>query len=266
MYKIGEFSKITSLTVKTLHYYDDEGILKPAERQKDTGYRYYNEKDFKKAQLIRLLRAMDFSIAEIKDVMGQYEEDMDVSYFIREKRQILEGKIQSYRAIQKKMDAYLTPEEKGEIRVKHEIIEKTTDQQLIAALRFNGKYEDTGTYIGKLFKAVKMKAMGKPFSLYYDDEFKDFGADIEVCLPVKSEVKGNDITTRTLASEKVISTIHIGPYETIHLAYKALTDYANEHGIEYETPFREIYIKAPGMILKGNPNKYETEVQFVVKA
>ncbi len=41
MYKISEFSRITNLTVKTLRYYDEEGILLPSHRDAYNGYRYY---------------------------------------------------------------------------------------------------------------------------------------------------------------------------------------------------------------------------------
>ena len=55
MYKIGEFSKITSLTIKALRYYEEQGILCPSERDKN-GYRLYNDQDYERARLIALLR------------------------------------------------------------------------------------------------------------------------------------------------------------------------------------------------------------------
>lgn len=44
------------------------------------------------------------------------------------------------------------------------------------------------------------------------------------------------------------------------MAYKAILDYAGEHDLKCLTPSREIYLKGPGMIFKGNPNKYVTEI------
>lgn len=46
MYKIGAFSKITQLSIKTLHYYDEENILSPSFRDEHNGYRYYNDQDY----------------------------------------------------------------------------------------------------------------------------------------------------------------------------------------------------------------------------
>ena len=65
MYWISQFSKISGLTVKALRYYDQENILQPTFRNEDNQYRYYNEEDLKKSQLIKSLRSLDFSIMEI---------------------------------------------------------------------------------------------------------------------------------------------------------------------------------------------------------
>ena len=65
MYRISQFSKISGLTVKALRYYDQENILQPTFRNEDNQYRYYNEEDLKKSQLIKCLRSLDFSIMEI---------------------------------------------------------------------------------------------------------------------------------------------------------------------------------------------------------
>ena len=59
MYRISQFSKISGLTVKALRYYDQENILQPTFRNEDNQYRYYNEEDLKKSQLIKSLRSLD---------------------------------------------------------------------------------------------------------------------------------------------------------------------------------------------------------------
>ena len=56
MYKISDFSKITKITVKALRYYDGENMLTPSYRDEENSYRYYDENDFEKAELIVLLR------------------------------------------------------------------------------------------------------------------------------------------------------------------------------------------------------------------
>jgi len=62
--KIGELAKRTGLTVRTLHHYDDIGLLRPSARS-DAGYRLYNRKDIGRLHRIQALRRMDLSLAEI---------------------------------------------------------------------------------------------------------------------------------------------------------------------------------------------------------
>lgn len=74
MYQISQFSKISGLTVKALRYYDEQGMFKPSYRDKNTLYRYYDKNVFKKAQLIRFLRTLNFSILEIKENIQREKE------------------------------------------------------------------------------------------------------------------------------------------------------------------------------------------------
>jgi len=85
MYKISDFSKITNLTIKSLRYYDEESILVPSYRNNENSYRYYDDKDFQKAQFIVMLRELDFSITEIKDILANCIYPEDLSYYLERK-------------------------------------------------------------------------------------------------------------------------------------------------------------------------------------
>ncbi len=65
IYRIGEFSKKTGFSVKTLRYYDDIGLLKPSIVDKYTNYRYYTDEDVDNADVIKFLKSVDFSLEEI---------------------------------------------------------------------------------------------------------------------------------------------------------------------------------------------------------
>ena len=69
MFKIGEFSKLTQVSIRMLRYYDEIGLLKPAEVDKFTGYRMYSSEQIPVLQKIILLRDTKFKIAEIKDII-----------------------------------------------------------------------------------------------------------------------------------------------------------------------------------------------------
>lgn len=65
MYKIGAFSKIVGVSVKTLRFYDQQGVLQPAEIDVFTGYRYYSDENIRECELIKLLKSLDFTLDEI---------------------------------------------------------------------------------------------------------------------------------------------------------------------------------------------------------
>ena len=69
MYKIGEFSLATGLSVKTLRYYDEIDILNPGYVDPYTGYRYYTDENFSQVRVINELKNCSFSLEEIKFVM-----------------------------------------------------------------------------------------------------------------------------------------------------------------------------------------------------
>lgn len=60
MYRIGEFSKMTDLSIRTLRYYDSIGLLIPYEIDRFTGYRYYTDDNLSEVYLIKLLRSVNF--------------------------------------------------------------------------------------------------------------------------------------------------------------------------------------------------------------
>lgn len=264
MYKISDFSRITNLTVKALRYYDEEGMLTPSYRNDENSYRFYNDEDFKKAQLIAMLRTLDFSISEIKDILYNCEKLEDLPYYLEEKREMIERKIISEKELIKKITLFIEPKNMEERIMSYEIEVKEIAPVTVASIRYKGKYDDVGKYIGKIYKAVKNNAAGAPFSCYFDAEYQE-EADIELCVPTTKLIVDSSVESKVLPAIKAICTTHVGSYETINLAYKALTDYGNENNYTMLTPSREIYVKGPGMIFKGNENNYVTEIVIPIE-
>lgn len=257
MYQIGDFSKIINITVKTLRYYDEQGILTPSYRE-ENGYRYYDEGDFKTAQLIILLRNLDFGIAEIKDVLANYDDEGDLSYFLTAKKSMIEQRINKDKELIKKIEGFIEPK-KIVHNPEYKIDIKDIEAVRAACIRFRGAYQDTGTYLSKIYRALKGHAQGVPFNCYYDSGYTEV-ADIEVCIPTNKFVNSDGIETKELPKCKAICTVHRGSYDFFNYAYKAVLDYANKKNLEHGLPTREIYHKGPGMLFMGNPNKYLTEI------
>lgn len=266
MYKIGEFSKITGLSIKALRYYDKEKILEPSCRDEESAYRFYDEDNYSRAMEIKLLRELDFSIAEIKDTFSIYEDNIDFNCILNEKRQFIEKSILQQKKQLAMINSYIKPSDAKKIQQQYDIKLEAIKAITVASIRYTANYDECGKYFSTLYKAVKGKAAGAPINCYYDEEYKEM-ADIESCVPIKSHMDFKDklVKCRLLPDINAITTIHRGDYKTMHLAYKALVTYAHDNGLQCEVSIREIYEKGPGMIFKGNPNKYITKVILPIK-
>ena len=75
--QINEFAKLTGVSVRTLHYYDEIGLLKPAEVDMWTGYRFYDEDSLEKMQQIMFYRELDFSLKSIMKVLSSPDYDKE---------------------------------------------------------------------------------------------------------------------------------------------------------------------------------------------
>lgn len=266
MYKIGEFSKITFLTVKALRYYDDIGLLIPAKTDEETNYRYYDDDNFRKAMYIKLLKNYDFTIKEIQEIVPKINDSEDLSGFLLEKHEQIQNKIASFRKLQKKIENEVDRlKEDMVMSQERDISIIETEEVLVASIRYKGKYEDVGIYLKKIYKEVGANAVSAPFSLYYDEDYTEENADIEIAVPIKKAIHKGEVTSRVLKKQKCVSYTHIGPYDKLSVSYKAIADYIKENNLETQIPSREIYLKGPGMLFKGNPDKYETQILMPIK-
>lgn len=150
---------------------------------------------------------------------------------------------------------------KGE---KFEIEEVDLKPMLVAGHRMTGRYEDVGRGLQIVCRRAGRHASGRPMTLHYDDEYKEEGADFEPCVPLRKAITGDDVSVHELEGGRFVSLLHRGPYETLRHAYRRVFEYVEQHGYAIRRPTREIYRKGPGLILRGNPRKYLTEIQAPV--
>ncbi len=266
MYKIGEFSKIVMLSVKTLRYYHDIDLLVPCTIDEDSGYRFYDNEEYEKALVIKQLKELQFTLSEIKEILDTIDSYDELSYYFVEKAQALELQIREVKKIQKKLGKLAEQKEEARMSNTYDMVTKTTESLLVASIRYTGRYDEMGTYFEQIYKVVGRHGTGQPaIVLFHDEEYMEENAQIEICVPIKNAVTGRNVDTKTLEPVKVLSVTYQGPYETISDGYKALVDYASENAYELSSPSRNIYHKGPGMLMKGNPNKYITEIQFPIK-
>ena len=84
-------------------------------------------------------------------------------------------------------------------------------------------------------------------------------------MPVKKGKKVQGISVRELPGGRCVSLVHKGPYDTIGRSYDRIMACIKEKGYCPRLPSREVYLKGPGMILKGRPENYLTEIQVLIE-
>jgi effector-binding domain-containing protein len=127
-----------------------------------------------------------------------------------------------------------------------------------------GKYSDCGKGFAQLGKAIGRYLCGKPLCLYYDGEFREDDADFEPCFPVRQQIEVAGVSVRTLPAGRCLALVHRGPYDQLGRSYAKILKQANERKMKIALPTREVYVKGPGMIFRGNPNSYLTEIQLPI--
>ena len=128
-----------------------------------------------------------------------------------------------------------------------------------------GKYSDCGATYKTLGRKIGRHIAGKAMFLCYDGEYRESDANFEPCFPVKKSINVDGVNVQEIPAGECLSLIHEGPYEDLGRSYAKLFEEVHRRNLNVTLPTREIYIKGPGMIFKGNPKKYLTEIQLPIE-
>lgn len=135
----------------------------------------------------------------------------------------------------------------------------------VAFMRYKGIVTEAPNVFPNVFKSIQGKANGAPFFCYYVMNPETKTGEMELCVPTAETPATNGISIKEMPRIRAVSVTHTGSYETLQNAYEAIDRYAHEKNLTLQPPFREVFIKGPGMFIKGNPDKYITEVLFPLK-
>jgi DNA-binding transcriptional MerR regulator len=262
---IGHFSRVTGLTVKTIRLYHERGLLPPAFVDPASGYRHFGQPDVERARLIGDLRRLEFSLAEIGELLGEYDGDAGALAFLEAHGQRIAARRQHLRRVARELERLIRAEKEALARANatpHGIVERDLAPLLVGGLRWTGRYADSGEALGRVCRRFGREAEGAPLNLYYDLEYKEEDAEIESCVPLRRAREAPGFTVRTLPGVRAVCMIHQGPYGELSRSYARLVVYLEEHGQVAGLPIREIYRRGPGLIFRGNPRRYLTEIQI----
>lgn len=135
----------------------------------------------------------------------------------------------------------------------------------VAFMRYKGIATEANKVFPNVFKSIRGKTNGAPFFCYYVMNPETKMGEMDLCVPTAETPAVNGIEVKEMPRIKAVCTTHTGSYETLHQAYTAIDQYAAEHNLQLQPPFREVFIKGPGMLLKGNPSQYITEILFPLR-
>lgn len=191
---IGEFSKISIVSTKTLRYYDEIVLLKPFEINQDNGYRYYELSQLEEILMIKKLKLYRFSLDEIQDIMNNLRDHDYLLTKLNKKKNEVDLEVENlYRLTDKIKEDILSLERGINImeynkEIKVEIINMPS--QSIVSIRRKIAIEEFPILIGQVYNLLMEKGLtpiGGPMSIYHDEEFKPVDYDVEVAIPVKEK-------------------------------------------------------------------------------
>lgn len=264
LYKIGLFSQMNRITIKTLRYYDDIGLLKPAYVDETSGYRYYSSTQLPKLHRISALRNMEFSIDEIKQIFAGAKEE---ALLIKKRTALLRQAAD----ISKKIaciEGYLSEDI---LRSDYRVIMKSLPEVIVAYMdvHLSGyedlfyKMPDMGAEMEKA--GCECKEPGYCYTIYHADRYQEADVDAEICEEV-TQLKDDTQSLKFKVVppvEQAACVLHKGPYENLPQAYAAIVRYLDESGYEIAGLPREVYID--GIWNMECEDDWLTEIQFPLK-
>ncbi len=269
MLRIGDFSKLSLVSVKTLRYYDELGLLKPVRVDEFTGYRYYAVEQIPRLNRILALKDLGLSLEQIAGLLHQNVSPEEIRGMVRLRQAEVKGRIEDARAQLMRIEARLRQIEKEGHLPMYDVALKSIPALKVAFVRrVVPNYGGVGMLFGELFGPLMGRARfaGPAMAIYHDQEFKEEDPDMEVAIPIEGALPaGIPVQTRELPGGDMACAVYQGPYEGIGEAYHAIMAWLEPNGYRIAGPVREEYLRGPGDT--NEPSEYITEIQVpVVKA
>ena len=267
--KIGEFSKMMQVTVKTLRYYEQKGLLVPDEVDEWTGYRYYNIAQMQRLNTIRGLQRQGFSLEDIKGLLedGSHMPSIDLlTAKIAETERQIQMLMKRHNQLLKWMDSHkeINSMEKFSIQSLPEIIvashrEIIPDYGALGMLCVN-------TIAPEMQRlACQCPPPGYCFTIEHGKEYRLADIDIEYCEQVEEIGVDSSIIQfkRLSAVPKALCMKHVGPYERFYESYTEAFCYMKEHSYQMAGHPRTCYID--GAWNQEDPEQWLSIIQIPIE-
>lgn len=270
MLKIGDFSKLSKISIYMLRHYDKLGLLVPAHIDEDSGYRYYEEKQLTIANRIQALKAMGLGLNGIKEVIYQYRDNDSLADFLKieaaKKRKLMEELQRQIRQLETTIAAL----EHREDMLRYSIEIKEVPKRLVMCTRDRiPAYHHEGELWERLAEVQERQGM-TPASLSYhmaifhDGGFVTQDVDVEVQMAViQSGWDTEKVKFKEVEPFLAAVLTYEGRYELITQINETIASWVHDNSYEFCGPHFNIYHVSPQT--EADADKMVTEVGFPVK-
>ncbi len=269
MFKIGEFSKLTQVSIRMLRYYDETGLLKPAEIDKFTNYRLYSIEQISCLNKIIFLRDLGFTVAEIASALNQWNNEF-ITAQLNNKRLEIENTIKAQQDKLSKIELAKKDILQEKMTIHYNVsIKSVPSYQVFSLRRIVPDYYAEGLLWKEMscFAAENNIAISdNTFTIYHDTDYREKNVNIEICAPVTRMGKdAGGFTYRNTESVPIMAcTMVYGSFENIADAYLAFAGWLQEHN-QYKMTGQSRQIIHRGPWNEEIPDQYLTEIQIPLK-
>ena len=267
--KIGEFSRLMQVTVKTLRHYEQKGLLIPEEVDPWTGYRFYSIGQMLRLNSIRQLQRLGFSLEEIKDLFEGESHVPSIEQLtmkIEETEKLLQQLLTRRSQLQEWVDSRkkVKTMEKFSIQSLPEVI-VASHREVIADYSALGMlcYNVIGPEMQRL--GCKCPPPGYCFTIEHQQEYTPTNIDIEYCEQVEEMGTDSSIIQFKRLPEvpKALCMKHYGPYERFYESFTEAFAYLEEKGYKIAGHPRTCYID--GIWNQEDPEKWLSVIQIPIE-
>jgi len=246
---IGDFSRATHLSIKTLRHYHRVGLLAPAEVDTATGHRRYTTDQIPNAQVIRRFRELDMPIDEIRAVLA--------APTVRTRNELIAGHLarledslgRTQRAVAAVRELLERPVDPEQAPISHRSIPATRAAGVSEVIDI----EDAGAWyagaIGELrgtMSAQSIPAAGPPGGIYATDLFTSERGLATLFVPCTRQVRPlGRVENLDVPPAELAVIVHHGPLDGADRAYGALATHVTRHALAVDGPVREYYLTGP---------------------
>jgi DNA-binding transcriptional MerR regulator len=259
---IGTLARLSRLSIKALRRYADHGLLEPAWIDSSSGYRYYARAQVRDASAIALLRSLDVPLAAIREILAA-RDGTELQAVLERERARAAREAERRRAAVRSLGRLL---EAGDV-LPYEVTLAEQPARRVVGVTANVPEEELAAgveaLVGELLEIGREAGwqVQDPFMGLYPVDPVD-PCPVTVALPAGPGVAPRGrAEMHELPAGPVLSTVHVGAYDELSLAYTALLTAAHERGHEPREPIAETYLTDPAQVA---PAEYVTRLEVPI--